>query len=84
MITFANGLVADRDVGMGPTPQGSEEDKAKKRERESTRGATAQGTAAPQRPPGCAAGFVGPWPLVRPMAYTWALQFYYDFNSAVA
>jgi hypothetical protein len=34
--------------------------------------------------PGCAAGFVGPWPLVRPMAYTWALQFYYDFNSVVA
>jgi len=24
VITFANGLVADRDVGMGPTPQGSE------------------------------------------------------------
>jgi hypothetical protein len=47
VIMFANGLVADRDVGMGPTPQGSEEDKAKEeRERPG-----AQGTAAPQQPP---------------------------------
>jgi hypothetical protein len=83
VITFANGLVADRDVGMGPTPQGSEEDKAKKREREHP-GRNCARHASTAAAPGCAAGFVGPWPLVRPMAYTWALQFYYDFNSAVA
>lgn len=57
MIMFADGLVADRDVGMGATPQGSEEDKAKE-EREREPGA--QGTAAPQQPPGLRCRFCGP------------------------
>ena len=56
VITFANGLVADRDVGMGATPQGSEEDKAKE-ERE--RGPGAQGTGT-QQPPGLRCRFCGP------------------------
>jgi len=73
MIPFANGFVADRDVG-GWGPHHREAKRIRQRKRE--RGPGAQGTAAPQQPTGCAAGFVGPWPLVRPMAYTWAPRFY--------
>lgn len=59
MITFANGLVADRDVGMGPTPQGSEEDKAKKREREHPgRNCARHGSTAAA--PGLRCRFCGP------------------------